>query len=708
MLNKLALKKFKSKFQKKPTIPYLNSFLFLLLGLIMYASMLSNIIPNYMNVSMYDKATENIWSEITIEDKEKTHEKRQLAAEEVPNQYKLWENYRDNQLIKLTSLFDYAIEIRKDYETSQFRTYEDFVEELAGFIRNQVELDINRSSVHMLVNTPVEQLQLSREIAAATLNDAMSENIKIDDVTGAKHDVKNNILKTNLSNDLREVVIHITQSAILANYYFDSEKTLFERQKQRDAVEPVFIREGQLIVEKGQVIDENIYRQLKLVGLLDKQSNALPFIGLFFFISFLLFVIITFYISEDQKQKTLGLYVLIFFLSFLLMKVTSIISYDNDFGIAYIVPIAMGTMITTMLISERLALVSAIIFAICGSIIFNLQATGTFNFTHGVYILCSSLAGIVVLSKSNPKGNIFKAGILIGFINALLALSFDLIKNGQTIWMELGATITFSFLSGIIAAVLTMGILPYLEAGFGILSSMKLIDLSNPNHPLLRKLLLEAPGTYHHSIMVANLSESASEAIGANGLLARVGAFYHDIGKAKWPQYFIENQMNMDNPHDKLAPHLSKNIITGHPTDGVKMLRKHKMPQEIIDIALQHHGTTCLRYFYIKAKESDETVLEADFRYPGPKPQGKEAAVIMICDSIEAAVRTLKEPSSEKIETLVRNIIQAKLEDGQFDECNITLKELNIISQTVCDQLKGNFHSRIAYPEEKNKRVKQA
>jgi cyclic-di-AMP phosphodiesterase PgpH len=708
MFNNKSLKEFQGKFNKQSKIPYVKGFLFLLLGLIMYATMFSNIIPDNMNVQIYDKATEHIWAEITIEDKEKTEEKQQLAADEVPNQYTLREKFKDIQIKKITALFNAALAVRKEYENSQIRTYEDFVEELAAVIKGDIEFDVKTSTVQTLVNSSVDQLQLSKENAAAAVNDVMNLKIKQDDIESAKQDVKNKLLGTSLSVELREAVIEIAQFAITPNYLFDPEKTSIERQRQSDSVEPVFIREGQLIVEKGQVIDEEIYRQLQLVGLLDKQSNILPFVGLFFLVVFLLYVITTFYVAEKEKRNSLGLYVLIFFLSFLVMKVTSIVSYDNDFGIAYIVPIAMGTMIITILISERLALVTAVIFAICGSIIFNPQATGTLNFTHGVYILCSSLAGIVFISKRNPRGNIFKAGIFIGFVDALLALSFDFIKHGQTMWIELGATITFSFLSGIIAAILTMGILPYLEAGFGILSSMKLIELSNPNHPLLRKLLLEAPGTYHHSIMVANLAESASEAIGANGLLARVGAFYHDIGKAKWPQYFIENQMNMENPHDKISPQLSRNIITAHPYDGAKMLRKHKMPQEIIDIAEQHHGTTCLHYFYTKAKESNKAVNEADFRYQGPKPQGKETAIIMICDSIEAAVRSLKEPTPAELELLVRNIIRSKLEDGQFDECNITIKELNVIAMTICDQLKGIFHSRIAYPDENNKKVKRA
>jgi putative nucleotidyltransferase with HDIG domain len=229
-------------------------------------------------------------------------------------------------------------------------------------------------------------------------------------------------------------------------------------------------------------------------------------------------------------------------------------------------------------------------------------------------------------------------------------------------------SIGFAMLGGIFSAVLTMGFLPYLETLFGILSPMRLIELGNPNHPLLRKLLIQSPGTYHHSVMVGNLSEAAAEAIGANGLLARVGAYYHDVGKTKRPQFFIENQLSRENPHDKISPNLSKSIIISHAKDGVELLKSHKIPKPIQDIAAQHHGTTLIKYFYYKAKEQMENVREEDYRYPGPKAQFK--------------------------------IIRDRLEDGQFNECDLTLRELDLIEKSVCETLQGIFHSRIEYPDE--------
>ncbi len=255
-------------------------------------------------------------------------------------------------------------------------------------------------------------------------------------------------------------------------------------------------------------------------------------------------------------------------------------------------------------------------------------------------------------------------------------------------------------LNGLFCAVLTIGTLPIWENIFKIVTPLKLLELSNPNQVLLKRLLLEAPGTYHHSIIVGNLSERAAEAIGADPLLARVGAYYHDIGKLKRPYFFKENQLGMDNPHDKLKPNMSTLIITNHTKDGIALAKEYNIPEEIIDIIAQHHGDTTVSYFYHKAlkeNESKEVNIE-DFRYPGPKPKTREAAIVMLADSTEAAVRSLKEPTKKNIEEMIRNIIKGKLQDGQLEECNLTLKDLNTIANAFSTIMMGIFHERIEYP----------
>jgi putative nucleotidyltransferase with HDIG domain len=265
-------------------------------------------------------------------------------------------------------------------------------------------------------------------------------------------------------------------------------------------------------------------------------------------------------------------------------------------------------------------------------------------------------------------------------------------------------------LDGIFAAVLAMGSIPLLEGPFGLITAMKLIELSNPNQPLLRKLQVEAPGTYYHSIMVGNLAEAGTEAVGGNSLLARVGAYYHDIGKTKRPYFFVDNQFGAENPHDKLAPGLSALIISSHVRDGIELAREHRVPEAIVNFIREHHGTMLISFFYQKALQADtgDGVVEADFRYDGPKPQSKETAIVMLADASEATTRTLKHPTPQAIEQVVRKIIKDRLSDGQLDESNLTLKELDVVAKTFTRVLTGAFHQRIEYPEQVLKEMERS
>ncbi|MCA9791233.1 MAG: HDIG domain-containing protein, partial [Candidatus Eremiobacteraeota bacterium] len=258
----------------------------------------------------------------------------------------------------------------------------------------------------------------------------------------------------------------------------------------------------------------------------------------------------------------------------------------------------------------------------------------------------------------------------------------------------------FGLLNGFLSAWLAVGALPMFEHFSGITTHLKLLDLSNLNEPLLQRLTREAPGTYQHSMMVANLAEQCAREIGADAMLCRVGAYYHDIGKMKRPRFFIENQTGLENPHDRLAPSLSTKIILSHVKDGLEMGRQANLPDTLLDFIAQHHGTSLVSYFYHQARSrSSEPVYEDDFRYPGPKPQTRETAILLLCDGLEAAARTLSHPTPEKISELVHKMIKNHLDDGQLDECDLSLKDLQLIRQSLIRSLQGIYHTRIEYPE---------
>ncbi|MGZ4032072.1 MAG: HD family phosphohydrolase, partial [Tumebacillaceae bacterium] len=313
----------------------------------------------------------------------------------------------------------------------------------------------------------------------------------------------------------------------------------------------------------------------------------------------------------------------------------------------------------------------------------------------------SGLIGAFAVSRVKHRLVIMRAGFIISGVALITITAIQLLSSTGSDLMQYLQSLLIGVISGIFSAIVTIGLLPFLESSFGILTPISLLELSNPNHPLLKKLLMEAPGTYHHSLIVGNLAEAAAEMIGADPLICRVGAYFHDVGKMKRPLFFIENQMSKDNPHDKVAPTLSHLIITSHVRDGLEMQEEYRLPKPIRDICEQHHGTTILWYFYNKALETDKsgTISADDFRYPGPKPQSKEAAIVMLCDAVEAAVRSMARPTPNRIESVIHKIIKDRLNDGQLDECDLTLKDLDKAADAFLRTLNGIYHARIEYPD---------
>ncbi len=698
---------------------FLHAMIYVVLAIIIYAALFSNVKPETLDIEPFTPSKETIYAPTTVVDKEETERKKKEAYDSVEDQYVLDKDISEDQVNLISSIFDAIIEVRKEGANTETSDNEEATltpeEKVNRLVKEKLTDTINekipKETFLPLMSASDEDVTLAKNAVVTAVNNAMSKEIPIVQLTEAKNQVEEELKSYSLKKDVLQSAITLARFAIAQNYFLDLDATNQKRQQASEEVKEVQIKQGQIIVDEGELISREVYRKLGLVGLLDDQISYKPFIGLSILVLLIIAGIIYFFEKKDYKIKnnSLLLYCFIFTITLLLMKILSLFQKIDYNHIGYIVPVAMGAMLVKLLLNERIAFLTSMIFAICGSIIFNEGVTGSFNFSVGVYYLFACLVGILFLGDHNLRSKILQAGLFVSVMNCLVLLAIMLIRNGSYTNVEIGTYFIMACVSGLVASVLTIGFMPFFETGFGILSTMKLIELSNPNHPLLRKILTETPGTYHHSVMVANLSESACEAIGADGLLARVGAYYHDIGKTKRPQYFIENQMNIENPHNKLSPQLSKNIIIAHVTDGVDMLKKHKMPKEFIDIAEQHHGTSLLKYFYHQAKQTNDSIYEEEFRYPGPKPQTKEIAIISIADSVEAAVRSMSNPTPDKIEKLVRSIIADRLQDHQLDECDLTLKELDIIAKSFCESLKGIFHSRIEYPElTKKQKVKQS
>lgn len=721
-----TLQQYFIRIRKLLDITFFRILFFIVLGLVLFAAMFNNVRPEKLDIDMFSIAEKTIRSPATVEDKQSTDRKRKEARDQVQPVYTLKNEYTQNRVDLITSIFKAASEVNDEVK-EQLKKQEGVSAEespepvepspaekvtmLKGKLTTTVTKELSDQVFTSLILSSNEELSIAKDLTVTAINNVMTKRIPADDVENAKKRVEEELRFTTLNDSLKSSAIELGRYAVIQNEFYDPSATEELRQQQAESVEPVKILQGQVIVDEGELINQEVYHQLQLVGLLKTEKSFKPFIGLSMLIVIILSAIYFYFYQlktqPDKRQTFLLLFGFIFILAIFIMKLISMLQIFNFSGIGYLVPAALGCILVRILIDERLAILTSIILAVCGSILFNEGVSGTLNFSEGIYILFSALAAILFLSSQNQRTNILRAGLFTGFVNLMTLLALMFLPNGQFSGLEYGYYFLTALVSGIASAVLAMGLLPFFEASFGILSTMRLIELSNPNHPLLRKILMESPGTYHHSVMVANLSESACEAIGANGLLARVGSYYHDIGKTRRPNFFIENQMHRDNPHDRLPPDKSASIIIAHVTDGSAILRKHHMPKEIIEIAEQHHGTTLLKFFYHKAMQNDPDTKEEDFRYPGPKAQSKESAIVGIADSVEAAVRSLSHPNPEAIESLVRKIVTDRLQDGQLNECDLTLKEIEMVTHSLCETLKGIFHSRIEYPE-LTKKVKQA
>ena len=372
-----------------------------------------------------------------------------------------------------------------------------------------------------------------------------------------------------------------------------------------------------------------------------------------------------------------------------------------------LVPIGIISLSYAILVNPRFSIFMTMVMAFALSFF---REAGLTPLALGLF---GGLIGIKYVRNIRHRGAFIRAGTFMSLANSVSLAAIGLFLNSS--FRELFLNVFYGFLNGVGSSILVMGVLPYVENFFDIFSPLRLLELADPSHPLLRRLQVEAPGTYHHSLLVANLAEAAAEVVGADPLLARVGSYYHDIGKIRRPHLFVENQIDQDNYHERITPNLSLLVIISHVKDGIELAKEYRLPQPIIDIIAQHHGTTIVSYFYHRAKEErGEDVDPDDFRYPGPKPQSKEAAIVMLADSVEASARLMKEPNSSKIESLVREIVRAKVEDSQLSESPLSFEDLEKIVRAFTKVLRGMYHSRIEYPEGgkdvegANKRSKEA
>lgn len=506
---------------------------------------------------------------------------------------------------------------------------------------------------------------------------------------------------------LRELIVPLLRP----NISFNQNETEARRKLARDEVKPVLIqvKKGEMIVREGDRVSLD---QLKRLGALQDENSVGTLwrnaSGVLLICFILLYFVHTFArrnIRKYQpKNRDLTFLATVFVLQILTLKVSIFIAtalgsafpYVEQNAYYYLFPFAVGTMLVRVVLNSEVSLVFAILSAVVTGILFGN------SFAVLIFVFMTSLSGAHWVRHVNERSSLFRAGLRLGIFNVVLIYALHL-TTSRPFDLQLLYKLGFGFTGGLAAAVMVTGIVPLIESLFRYTTNIKLLELANMNNPLLRDLMVQAPGTYHHSIIVGNLAEAAAENIGVNPLMVRVAAYYHDIGKIRKPQYFIENIGGQENRHDKLAPSMSALILMAHVKDGTEMARENRLGRSLTEIIRQHHGTSLMKFFYDRAKSKAdpevEQIDERDYRYPGPKPQTREAALIMLADAVEAASRTLTDPTPARIQGMVQKIINNIFIDGQLDECELTLKDINNIAKSFKIVLGGIFHYRVDYPE---------
>ncbi len=517
------------------------------------------------------------------------------------------------------------------------------------------------------------------------------------------------ILNTKIKADRK--IIQAASSVVLANarpnLSLDLKKTEELKNRKIKEVKPVYhqwsVRKNEIIVEKGTRINARHVAEITdMRNVFQKGRPAQFFVGillLFVMLGVIGTIYLTFIHRMNFLHYTKKLSIVLVLILFIIVLSDFIIRTPQP---SYFIPLASMSMLIMLLVDFYSAFLATTLVSIFIGVITGGRIDVMFVlFTGGI-------VGMWFVKEARKRADILRAGFLVGIAKFLAITCMGLVGG-----IEFSAIINDGFwglASGIISGFIVMGVLHLFENIFKVATNISLLELSDLNHPALKKLSLEAPGTYHHSITVGNLAEAACDAIEANSLLARVGAYYHDIGKIQKAEYFSENEMGSGSKHKNLAPSMSALIIAKHVKDGVEEAKKYKLSSNIIEFIAQHHGDSLISFFYQKAlekAEKDEQVTEENFRYPGPRPQTKETAIVLLADAVEAASRSLEEPTPASIRNLVRKIINNKFIDGQLDECELTLKDMHKIADSFVRILQGIYHTRLSYPEEKKNGEKE-
>ena len=715
------------KFQEVLGIFYLPLLLFLTFIALLVIGY-GNVKPTTYTVELNQVAKETIRAPRTLEDKAQTEKNQQIAMDAVSDVLVFDQERMTKQLTNIQQFFQAIKSVASKasaeiIKTDQSNSSEESVtrvattQERVQYFKKSLEKEnqsirefavfIPDKYISQLLQANNEQLASYEKTLKSVVETQMKNAISESNVTKAQEEAKKTLFYSDYSDTERDLLGQLVTVSVVVNNVVDKEATQKAKEAAKAAVTPVKILQGQVLIQEGHVISNQEIRLIELFGLSNGQRNYHELFSYLIFLTGIIIFLAVYFYNPTQTDKqnpsdtasALTVFSLVFVAGVFILKILALVQHRGVEHIGLVFPIAGFIYLLYRLTkSLRLTIFSIVLMPIFSWYFFS-QSTNSLHLILTTVFL-SMIAWIGILNEKMWSTQAWiKRFIKYLLYPVLLGVPFVLYSNYEFQTQQTMLVFLFLLLSGFLSFLLPVILMPYLSYVFEDSSVLLWAELSNPNQPLLKDLITKAPGTYHHSLMVANISANCVEAIGGDSQLARVACYYHDIGKLEHPFFFIENLPgHMESPHNMISAEESAQIIFNHVTKGVEILTQHQLPQAVIDICAQHHGTTLMKYFYAEALKNNPDVKEEDFRYPGPKPQTKEAAIINIVDSAEAATRAMKEPTLEKVEALVHSIIVNRLEDEQFVECDITMKEIAIVEKMIVTSLNGTFHSRIEYP----------
>ena len=643
-------------------------------------------------------ATKDVVDELTTEGR------RQAAADAVEPSYHLKEGASEEVLSNLSAIFDelrtvqqYGLTLRDDDDDDADSS--SFDDDELDYARGLVTtISPSNYQLGTLLRSETEDFDVMVSVVTTAVENTLNTTIREGQVNQSIQTIQQIVGYKVETSLFQNIVPSVLRACVKPNMVIEQESTELARQKARDAVEPVMYLQGQNIIREGERVSASQLAVLRDLGLLeDNQYDLTIYAGaaLMLLAAILLLVVLLRLLAPEllHDQRRLSVIMVV------LCATVGLCVVAIKFIHVYLAPVAMGAMLLTGLLGAPAGVAGTLSLGLVVSSL--TMGSNTAYSTELVHLmltaLVSGMVSVYFLKGRPQRVRMVLCGFVVAIANLITMLAVGLMTStnlsnvmDNAVWCMGG---------GILSGVLAVGLQPVIETIFNLATPSKLLELANPNQPLLRRLLIEASGTYHHSIIVANLSEAAAEKIGANPLLARTGAYFHDIGKLKRPLYFKENQMG-ENPHDHTDPYVSAAIVTAHTRDGLLLAQKHHLPPEIQQIIVEHHGDTPVMFFYHKAlQQADGKPVDiADFRYDGNRPSSKESAIVMLADTIEAAVRSMPDPTPQAIERFIERLVRGKLEDGQLSDSPLTLHDIDGICVAFATVLNGVFHERIEYP----------